>query len=369
MTMVRLGLCCTFLEEPIKFRTTTVRYASSLGARERRAFLNEIALHNVAALRSAIDWCAAHGIGAFRVQSGLLPLYTHPEGGWNRDSPTAKGVREGLAAVGRHRAAVDVRLSFHPDQFVVPGSKNPATVEMGLRELEYTAEVCELIGAEQMTIHGGGAVDGKEAALERLAVGLARLSARARRLVVLENDDRTYTVKDLLPICQRLSIPLVYDVHHHRCNPDGLSVEEATELAAQTWNGREPWVHLSSPAQGWKTGDPKPHSDYIDPKDVPACWLARSLTIDVEAKAKELAVVKLQRQLTGSPARGSGSRPPPPSRATAAGPGRPRSSSAAPPCAPAGSGSARRQSAPTRTTAAGDASAPARAGARARRGA
>ncbi|HSK01784.1 MAG TPA: hypothetical protein VK932_11110, partial [Kofleriaceae bacterium] len=152
-------------------------------------------------------------------------------------------------------------------------------------------------GAEQLTIHGGGAAGGKGASLERLATALAELSPRARRRVVLENDDRVYTVEDLLPICERLGLPLVYDVHHHRCNPDRLSVERATELAAATWRGREPWVHLSSPAAGWSGGDPRPHADYIRAADVPAYWLGRSLTIDVEAKAKERAVLRLRRWL------------------------------------------------------------------------
>ena len=53
--MVRLGLCCTFLETPIKFRTTTVRHASALDRDHRTAFLNQIALDNVQALRAAIS--------------------------------------------------------------------------------------------------------------------------------------------------------------------------------------------------------------------------------------------------------------------------------------------------------------------------
>jgi UV DNA damage endonuclease len=295
--MVRLGLCCTFLETPIKFRTTTVRYASTLDREHRMSFLNEIALDNVQALRAAIAWCAAHDIGAFRVQSGLLPLYTHPALGWQLHGDTGKGVVDGLLAAGREAHERGVRLSFHPDQFVVPGSRNPDVVSASLRELEYMAEVAELIGAEQLTIHGGGAQEGKAASLERLAEGLSRLSPRARARVVLENDDRVYTAEDLLPACERLSIPLVYDVHHHRCNPDRLTVERATELAADTWNGAEPWAHVSSPAQGWNGGDPRPHADYIRPADVPACWLERSMTIDVEAKAKERAVLRLLRWL------------------------------------------------------------------------
>lgn len=300
--MVRLGLCCTFLEEPIKFRTTTARYLLTRPAPERAPLLNELALHNAAALGDAITWCAARGIGAFRVSSGILPMYTHPVVGWRLDDEggAGAGVTAALRDVGRSRQRAGVRLSFHPDQFVVPGSANPTVVEASLRELEYQAHVAELIGAEQLTIHGGGAQGGKLASLDRLARNVRRLSPRARRRIVLENDDRVYTVEDLLPICERLDVPLVYDVHHHRCNPDRLDVERATELAAVTWNGREPWAHLSSPARGWKNKDPRPHADYINVSDVPACWLGRSMTIDVEAKAKELAVMRLSRWLSRS---------------------------------------------------------------------
>jgi UV DNA damage endonuclease len=293
--MARVGLCCTFLEAPIKFRTTTARYVTTLAPRLRPSFVNELAVHNARALDDAIAWCAAHGVGAFRVNSGLLPLYTHPDRGWTLTGPAGRGVSELLRAAGTRARTADIRLSFHPDQFVVPGSLRPDVVEASLRELEYMGEVAELIGADQITIHGGGAQGGKEPSLARLADGLNRLSMAARSRLVLENDDRIYTVEDLLPLCEQLELPLIYDVHHHRCNPDRLSIEQATELAAQTWRGREPWVHLSSPALGWKGSDPRPHADYIDPKDVPRSWLDRNVTIDVEAKAKELAVLRLLR--------------------------------------------------------------------------
>jgi UV DNA damage endonuclease len=84
-------------------------------------------------------------------------------------------------------------------------------------------------------------------------------------------------------------------VYYHRCNPDALGVEEATARAAATWGGREPWAHLSSPRDGWKAPGPARHADFIRPSDVPACWIGRPLTVDVEAKAKERAVLRLQR--------------------------------------------------------------------------
>jgi UV DNA damage endonuclease len=291
----RLGLCCAFMEQSIRFRTTTARFAGTLGARERGKHLQGIALHNAVALVQAVEWCGANGVGAFRVTSQFLPLATHPGLGYRLADIDRDGAAENiLRQAGRLAARRGVRLSFHPDQFVVPGSAREEVVQGSIAEIEAQALLAERIGAEQLTIHGGGAQGGKRAALQRLASALGRLSARARTRLVLENDDRVYTVRDLLPLCRREGVPLVYDVHHHRCNPDGLGEDEATDAAAETWGRREPWVHLSSPQKGWTASDPRLHADYIDPRDVPAAWRTRPMTIDVEAKAKERAVLALK---------------------------------------------------------------------------
>ncbi len=294
----RLGLCCAFVREPIRFRRTTARHAGAMSASRRREFLRQIAADNAAALVQAIDWCIAHEVGAFRVNSEILPLCTHPELGYRLEHIDRGGeILESFREAKERARRGDIRLSFHPDQFVVPGSSRAQVVRSSLAELEYQAFVAELIGAEQITLHGGGAEGGKPAALRRLALGLARLSARARARIALENDDRLYSVEDLLPLCAAEAIPLVYDVHHPRCDPDGLSVEEATVSAARTWSPREPWAHISSPERGWRSGDPRPHADRIRPRDFPSFWLGRRLTVDVEAKAKELAVLRLQANL------------------------------------------------------------------------
>ena len=123
------------------------------------------------------------------------------------------------------------------------------------------------------------------------------MSPRARERIALENDDRVDTGLDLLPLCREEGIPLVYDVHHHRCHPDVLCVEEATAAAAETWGRREPRAHLSTPRDGWRGDDPRRHADFIRPRDVPACWIGERMTVDVEAKAKELAVLRLAKWL------------------------------------------------------------------------
>jgi UV DNA damage repair endonuclease len=80
------------------------------------------------------------------------------------------------------------------------------------------------------------------------------------------------------------------------CGPDGLTVEQATEQAIATWH-REPLFHISSPIDGWRGPRPERHHDFIDVRDFPKCWLNLALTVEVEAKAKELAVLKLKKTL------------------------------------------------------------------------
>lgn len=236
------------------------------------------------------------GIGAFRVLSPIFPRYTHPEVGYGLDDlQQAASIRETLEKVNAHRKLCDIRLSFHPDQFITISSQRIDVVENSLRELEYHGIVSELIGAEVINMHGGGAFGDKVSSMQRFRKNFERLSERVQKRLSLENDDLIYTLADLYPVCRDLGIPLVYDVHHHRCNPDGLSVEEATQMSVETWDraGKEPYFHISSPAMGWGAKKPRKHADYIDVNDFPDFWTDMSATIDVEAKAKELAVIKL----------------------------------------------------------------------------
>jgi UV DNA damage endonuclease len=298
--MIRLGLCCLFKEQPIKFHRATARRLGSLTRAEQVLQLSGLCLANVDSLLAALGFAAAHGIGAFRVLSQIFPLYTHPALGYRLDElPAAGTIRARLAAIARFRAAHDLRLSFHPDQFIVLSSPRPEVMASSGRELEYQAMVAELIGAEVINVHGGGTYGDKAAALARFRANFDNLSSRVRQRLTVENDDTSFTVRDLLPLCSDLHLPLVYDVHHHRCLPDGLSEEEATRLTAATWTrlGREPYFHLSSPRYGWGSGTPRPHADYIDPADFPRCWRGLATTVDVEAKAKELAVLRLKQEL------------------------------------------------------------------------
>ena len=290
---LRLGLCCQFAREPIKFRTTTATAMLRRSRPERLARLAELCRHNADALMASLEFCARHGIGAFRVNSQILPVKTHPQAGYAiAELPASRAIIARFRECGAFARAHELRLSFHPDQFVVLNSPNPKTLAHSLAELNYQAEVAEWVGADTSNIHGGGGYGDKPAALRALRRNIERLSASVRSRLTLENDDKVYTPADLLPVCGDTGVPLVYDVHHHRCLPDGLSIEAATEQAAATWK-REPLFHLSSPIEGWHGPKPQRHHDYIDPRDFPTVWKNRALTVEVEAKAEELAVLQL----------------------------------------------------------------------------
>ena len=294
---MRLGLCCIFREAPIKFRSTTATAIKKLSRNEGRKKLADLCAANAAALMEALQFCSANGIGCFRVNSQILPLKTHPDVGYSvRELPGGRQIIEQFQACGKFAKKAGLRTTFHPDQFVVLNSPRPDVVTQSLQEIEYQAEVAKWIGADAIIIHAGGAYGDKAASLERFAKNLARLSRAARKLLTVENDDKVYTPADLLPLCKAEAVPLVYDVHHHRCNPDGMSVEQATRKAMATWE-REPIFHVSSPIQGWDGPHPERHHDFIDVKDFPAFWQGLDVTAEVEAKTKELAVKKVAKAL------------------------------------------------------------------------
>lgn len=293
---MRLGLCCLFKQERIHFRTTTAKVLSVMPRATQLSRLSGICLDNAGNLLSALKVVRRLGIGAFRITSQLFPRMTHPDVGYTLEQlPDAQTITVQLAEIRSLAAQKNIRLSLHPDQFVVLSSPHEEVMEKSLNELERHAWLAGAVGADVVTIHAGGTYGDKIRALQRFEEAFTKLSQGARNVLAVENDDKSYTVRDLLPLCEQLGIPLVYDVHHHRCNPDGLSVEEATRLAGETWlgTGREQYCHISSPRAGWTGADLKPHADYIDPADFPHSWLGREMTVDVEAKAKELAVRRL----------------------------------------------------------------------------
>jgi len=294
---IRFGLCCLFSREEIHFKTHTAKHLLKFSHSERSELLSATIMSNVFALEKAVKFCINYSIGSFRINSRFLPLKTHPDAGYDLEGiPQAKEIFLESNRVALLAKNNDIRLTFHPDQFTLLSSADHGVTLRSIQELEYHLEVAELLGVDVITLHGGGAYGDKKATLRRVEENIEQLPILLRQKLALENDDKTYTPEDLLPLCRKMNIPFVYDAHHHRCNPDGMSEKEVTEKALTTWD-REPLFHISSPKNGWGGTQTRSHHDFIDINDFPSSWKNLQITVEVEAKAKEIAVLQLMKQL------------------------------------------------------------------------
>jgi len=302
--MIRFGQASAFDAEPVQFRQTTVQAVKARPREEQLARFSALALANATNLLLAVETVQRLGIGAYRIPPCIFPLMTHATLGYDlNDLPNAAAINKCFSKVKRFCKKEEIRLLVQPDKKLNLSSSREETVDKGLRTVAYLGMLGHLAGANAIVLRVGGKHGGKPAALARFQDAIARVPDDVRKMLALENDDM-YTPRDLLAVCMELRIPLVYDVHWHRCNGDGLTERDATRRCLDTWAraDREPVFRVASPEGGWAAENPGVLAAYVAPDDFPAVWLdLRHITIDVEARAKERAIVLLREKLALPP--------------------------------------------------------------------
>jgi UV DNA damage endonuclease len=324
----RLGFCCKFVSEQddrerarrLNVTSVTMAYLTRLGGAAAYDKVSAVVAHNLDAIERQIAHVAARPKleRLHRLSSDLLPGYTHPVGRPFYQEPDLRGLIESrLAAIGRLARETGVRLSMHPGQFCVIASANPTALSNGVAEFEYHAEVMTLMGygegwhphGAHINIHAGARAVGAEGFRQ----GLGRLSAAARNLITVENDEIGYGLDDLLPLADLL--PIVLDLHHHWCFTVGEHIapgDPRIARIAESWRGTRPLGHLSAPredllpagldpdvlpdyaalrAAGLPARELRRHSDRMWNRAINAWALGHLdwMDIEVEAKAKNLA--------------------------------------------------------------------------------
>ena len=293
MRLRHLGYACINLSLGTKSRTVRL-------ANVRTEKLIPVITQNLQAIRDMVRWNAEHDIHFLRISSDVVPFATKPE--FPFDWAEAfdwlfRDIRRAVKAEG-------MRVTAHPGQYTVINSPKAHVVEESIRELDHQAKLLGLIEPKRgtLTLHVGGAYGDKASAVDRFADNFERLSEPAQRMLILENDDTTYHLDDVLPLCERLGIPLVFDYFHHLCHHTGDDphdeLTEKLERVVATWGRRVPKFHLSS---GRPDGPPTAHADYVRPEDLDAFVEAMDAVggdepydIMIEAKAKERSVIALQ---------------------------------------------------------------------------
>jgi UV DNA damage endonuclease len=270
-------------------------------------------------LAAIFDYLEAEDVRMYRMASGLVPYGSHPE--MPRFRGQVEDCAEELAALGARARAANLRLSFHPGQYVVLNSEDPDVRRAARLDLELQASVLDAMGLGPeavVVLHVGGGAGGTEAALNRFMAGFEALSETTRARLAIENDDRRFGLADVLALSRRTGLRIVWDAHHHRCHdPKRIPDAEALRLALATWpQGVTPKIHYSSPRTAIEERKVRrgrrverrivlpalrAHADLIDPIGFEALLRgpAAGLELDVmlEAKAKDLALLRLREQL------------------------------------------------------------------------
>jgi UV DNA damage endonuclease len=258
----------------------------------------------------AFDYLDAIDVRVFRLSSSTVPYGTHP------DLPRFEYRRQlaecapGLERLGEKARALGLRLSTHPGQYTVLGAPDEGLAHRARLDVEQDTALLDALAAgpeSAVVVHVGGAYGDREASLDRWARSFERLSEQARRRLAVEHDERLFDVADVLRLHERTGVRVVFDLHHHRCNPGWDGPAEPLAAALDTWPaGIRPKAHVSSPRTELRevNGLPRPplveqHADFLSPWDLLALLDAadRPLDVMVEAKAKDLAVLWLRRTL------------------------------------------------------------------------
>ena len=86
--------------------------------------------------------------------------------------------------------------------------------------------------------------------------GLKLLDEPVKRRLVIENDDRSYTVADCLHIHSETGVPVLFDIFHHELNNSGETAGKVLESVTKTWKGSDgiPMVDYSNGERGGRSG-------------------------------------------------------------------------------------------------------------------
>jgi UV DNA damage endonuclease len=201
-------------------------------------------------LDKILDYLNKVEIDMYRLSSDIAPYATHP------DMPqfhnmVAESDAE-LAAFGKKARELDIRLSFHPSQFVLLNSPNPELTRKSIWDLASQAEMLDRMGCGPEAVlvtHVGGVYDDREAARARWLEGYAQCPEHVKRRLVLENDDIRFSAADVLWITERCGVRCVFDYQHFWClNPERLDMRDTLARFLKTWtDGVRPKIHFSSP--------------------------------------------------------------------------------------------------------------------------
>lgn len=286
---MRIGYACQAIGVPgTEQRSCMMRNATP----ER---LMELFWTNLNALEKIIEYNIRADIRLFRISSDLIPFGSSPV----NPLPWWDMYSSWLETIGNKIRANGMRVSMHPGQYTIINSPSEDVVRRSIADLNYHGRVLDslLLGPEhKLILHVGGVYNDKALAKKRFIENYSRLDVPVRKRLVIENDDKCFTVGDVLEISKEVQIPVVYDTLHNAVNPCDPRISDAEwiDFCRSTWlDGDGPQkIHYSQQAIGKPPGS---HSESIDVEEFMAFYETvkeKDLDIMLEVKDKNLSALK-----------------------------------------------------------------------------
>ena len=245
--------------------------------------LKEILIHNI-----------KNNIYMFRISSDIIPLGSHEINTFRWDLWFAEKLRE----IGRFAKENNIRLSMHPGQYTIINSLKEDIVDKSIKDLEYHCRFLDSLNIDftnKIILHIGGVYGDKISAKERFTSNFQRLSPSLKKRLVIENDEKNFSIDDVLEISHVINIPVIYDNFHNICYGDNnYSIKEIYKRVITTWKIEDGSmkVHYSQQAQGKKRGS---HSKTIFADEFSNYYReAKEFDPDImlEVKDKDVSAIK-----------------------------------------------------------------------------
>lgn len=269
-------------------RTCTMKFATEEN-------LLNIIEHNLNALEKAIDYNFQNNILLYRISSDIIPFGSSPinQLDWGNI------FKSRFLEIGNKIKQYNMRVSMHPGQYTVLNSPKEEVVEKAILDLIYHNHFLDCLQTNEsskLILHVGGVYGDKKSAINRFITNYQRLSEGIKKRLIIENDDVSFNIDDVLYIANQLQIPVVFDNLHHAINPSSINQEESkwVKKAGLTWGKKDgnQKIHYSQQALGKAIGS---HSQTINVAtflDFYHSLSNKNVDIMLEVKDKNLSAVK-----------------------------------------------------------------------------
>lgn len=248
---------------------------------------------NIHGLEEILIYNKENNLLFLRIGSGLIPFASHEicTVDWQKHYATE------FKRLGEIITKNYMRISMHPDQFTLINSVDEKIFERTVAELVYHEEVLSLLGLDmtaKIQIHVGGVYGDKEESIRRFISRFHSLPEAIKKRLVIEDDDRLYSIKDCLTISEATGIPILFDSLHHEILNNGETMREGIVLASQTWMNHDgiPMIDYSQQEPGARVGN---HAQTINKEQFKKFLESTDgLDFDImfEIKDKEISAIK-----------------------------------------------------------------------------